>query len=300
MHRSLIIIIYSVLAFLPLNKVIYRTAKSSHTVVNPANAATNLTKYITEKQWNELFPHRNDGSATNIGLNKTKRKVDFYSYSAFVTAALRFPLFLNEGNTLTQKRELCALLANMAFETGGGWDAAPGGYYRWGFYFKEERGCEKGCPVYTDPSKINYLPVAGQSYHGRGPLQISWNYNYGQFSQAWFHNKDSLLRNPSLLTLDPVISFASALWFWTSAQPPKPSCHDIMCNKWVPTAKDSISKRLPGFGSVVNIINGGLECGTNQSKNAKYRYGYYLYFCRYFKITPGNNTECSTQLPFGR
>jgi hypothetical protein len=262
--------------------------------------SSRLTEYLSERQWNELFPNRYNISTHPGEPGRGKNKVDFYSYNALVAAAKKFPLFLNEGSVLTQKRELAAFLANIALETGGGWDKASGGYYQWGLYFTDERGCEKGCIVYSDTSKKNYPPVAGQSYHGRGPLQLSWNYNYGQFSQAFLGNKDLLLRDPSLLTQDPVISFASALWFWMTAQTPKPSCHDIICNKWVPSAKDSLSGRLPGFGSVVNVINGGIECGTKQNDHVKYRYGYYLYFCKYLRITPGNNIECSTQKPFGQ
>lgn len=300
MYKPLIIFIFSFGVF--HNPHMNDTSQKSSSLisVNKNSAGRILTRYLTEKQWNELFPHRYDGTGSQAGINKAKRKDDFYSYTAMVAAASRFPVFMDAKDELSQKRELCAFLANVALETGGGWDGAPGGYYKWGLYFKEERGCEKGCLAYSDTSKKKYPPVITQSYHGRGPLQLSWNYNYGQFSEAWFGNKDILLQNPSRLSQDPVISFASAFWFWTTPQAPKPSCHDIMCNKWIPSAKDSLGRRLPGFGSVVNVINGGIECGTSQSKNAKYRYGYYLYFCNYFHITPGSNTECSTQRPFGQ
>jgi hypothetical protein len=130
---------------------------------------------------------------------------------------------------------------------------------------------------------------------------LSWNYNYGQFSEAWFGNKDSLLDHPDLLEKNPVLSFASAIWFWMTPQPPKPSCHDMMVGKWIPSADDSLKGRLPGFGATVNVINGGVECGlgTDAEKTA-YRYKYYLYFCKYFRVEPGENIRCTTQVPFGR
>lgn len=259
---------------------------------------SNLGKYLNEKKWDELFPNRFDMSSYRDPSHKKKRK-DFYSFKALLAAADSFPQFLSGEDTVIQKRELCAFLANIAYETGGGWDEAPGGYYKWGLYFTEEKGCEKGCPHYNDSTKIKYLPVPGQSYHGRGPLQISWNYNYGQFSETYFHDKEKLMKDPGLVTRDPVTCFASAIWFWTTAQFPKPSCHDIISHLWVPSEKDVAAGRLPGFGAVVNVINGGIECNSAPAV-AKYRYGYYQFFCTYFQVDPGPNADCSAQKPFGQ
>ncbi|NCI51005.1 chitinase [Sediminibacterium roseum] len=256
---------------------------------------SNVRKYLSEKKWNELFPNR-------IGIDPahaSKTAIDFYSYKSFLAAADSFPQFLSNPDPVIQKRELCAFLANIAKETGGGWDDAPGGYYKWGLRYTEELNCVKGCPQYSDPSKKNYPPVAGQSYHGRGPIQISWNYNYGQFSEAYFKNKNVLLNDPSLITKNAQLAFASALWFWTTPQFPKPSCHEVMSGTWQPSPKDIDGGRLPGFGTVVNVINGGIDCGPSGDPDTKYRYGYYLFFCRYFNVTPGDNVECSNQKPFG-
>ncbi len=261
---------------------------------------TNLEKYLNEKKWNELFPNRFDISSYGQLAKKGLPKKDFYSFRSFLKAAESFPQFLSGTDTVLQKRELCAFLASIAKETSGGWEQAPGGYYKWGLYFSQELACEKGCPQYRDTSKKNYLPQPAQSYHGRGPMQISWNYNYGQFSETYFGNKEKLLNDPSLVANDPVTSFASALWFWTAVQFPKPSCHDIMYGVWKPSSKDTATGRLPGFGAVVNVINGGIECGKPASTDTQYRYGYYLFFCKYFHVDPGPNTECTTQKPFGQ
>ena len=258
-----------------------------------------LRKLLNEKKWNALFPNRYIKPINGSKENMRTKKNDFYSLDAFLKAASSFPAFLSGDDEVQQKRELCAFLANMAFETGGGWQEAPGGYFQWGLYYIEEKGCEKGCPQYSDPRKLNYPPVTDQSYHGRGPLQISWNYNYGQFSEAFWGVKDSLLKHPELLTIDPVVAFASAIWFWTTPQFPKPSCHDIMYQRWVPNQRDSIGGRFPGFGAVVNVINGGIECGKPLSGPANDRFGYYTYFCQYFNVSPGENINCTTQKPFG-
>lgn len=262
-----------------------------HNVDN--NSSQRIARLIDTKTWNKLFPNRN-----NI-QGKDSKHQDFYSYQAFIKAAAHFPTFLNEGSVEGQKRELAAFLANIAQETSGGWNDAPGGYFAWGLYFIEENNKGNG-NNYTDISKTAYPPTEGQAYYGRGPKQLSWNYNYGQFSEAWFGDKNVLLKNPGLLAQDNVLSFASAIWFWMTAQAPKPSCHDVMIGKWKPTEKDIESGRIPGFGTTVNIINGGIECGQGKPlPKTQYRYEYYQYFCKYFGVKPGENITCSNQKPFG-
>src|SRR5665647_853317 len=262
--------------------------------INNSNS-TNVSTYLNEKKWNELFPKR-----YGIGIKDSiNNNPDFFSFKTFVLAAKLFPSFVAEGDERTRKRELAAFLANIAQETSGGWDNAPGGYFKWGLYFLEERNIGPR-NTYNDTSKKNYPGMEGAYYYGRGPKQLTWNYNYGQFSEAWYGSKDTLLEHPDFLSKDPLLSFASALWFWMTPQFPKPSCHDIMIGKWIPTSDDIQKGRLPGFGATVNVINGGVECdsGTDIQKT-KYRYQYYQYFCNYFHVSPGDNISCSHQKPFG-
>lgn len=259
-----------------------------------------IAKYINKEAWDSLFPNRYAISTTRSAYSKDIQQKEFYSYASFIKAVNRFPDFLKKGTEVQKKRELAAFLANIAHETSGGWNEAPGGYFKWGLYFLEEQGCENGCAHYTDYSKKKFPPVKGQSYHGRGPMQLSWNYNYAQFSSFYFKNQQKLLQNPSLISTDPVLSFASALWFWMTPQYPKPSCHEIMSGKWVPTKKDSLEGRSSGFGAVINVINGGIECGDNVSPKTAYRLAYYEYFCKYFNVNPGDNCDCKNQRPFGQ
>jgi len=256
---------------------------------------TALTKYLNERKWNDLFPNRYG----KTGVFSKTRTSDFYSFKAFIAAVRVFPDFLT-GDAITQKRELAAFLANIAQETSGGWNEAPGGYFKWGLYFLEEKQ-DSVKNYYADISKKNYIPVSGKSYHGRGPKQLSWNYNYGQFSEAWFGSKDTLLLHPERLAQDPILSFASAIWFWMTPQFPKPSCHEIMTGKWKPTDNDIAKGRVPGFGATVNVINGGVECGSGaENQKTTYRYQYYHYFCQHFNVPLGENISCSSQIPFGQ
>jgi len=260
------------------------------------NNITNVNAYLTEKTWNDLFSHR-----YGIGLKDSiYHNPDFYSFTTFVKAARLFPAFLSDGDTIIQKRELAAFLANIAQETSGGWQTAPGGYFKWGLYFLEENATGQA-NIYNDTSKKNYPGIKGSNYYGRGPKQLTWNYNYGQFSEAWYGSKDTLLEHPELLSKYPLLSFASAIWFWMTPQFPKPSCHNIITGKWIPDSNDVKKGRLPGFGATVNVINGGVECGSGADiPKTIYRYNYYQYFCKYFNISPGDNITCTNQKPFGQ
>ncbi len=298
MKKKIVPLIFLSLIMFPL--YIYAQSNSLNqplkNSLSKTNISTNLIKFLNKKSWNQLFPHR-----YGIGLKDTmNHNPDFYSFKSFVNAAKMFPEFLSEGDEKTQKKELSAFLANIAQETSGGWADAPGGYFKWGLYFLEETNSINR-PVYSDSTKVNYPPVAGKFYYGRGPKQLSWNYNYGQFSEAWFGSKDTLLQHPELLSKDPVLSFASAIWFWMTPQFPKPSCHDIIIGKWIPTNDDIQKGRLPGFGATVNVINGGVECGNPEDQERTlYRYKYFQFFCNYFNVPPGENISCKTQKPFGQ
>jgi len=260
------------------------------------DSATYLTHILNARKWDQLFPNRYGKS--RLGPHAVDSgKHDFYTFAAFVAAARKFPGFLGQGSPQVRRRELAAFLAHVAQETSGGWDQAPGGYLKWGLYFRQEQGCTHGCAQYS-VANASYPPVPGVSYHGRGPLQLSYNYLYGMFSEAWFGSKDSLLQHPEKLLQDSVLAFASAIWFWMTPVANKPSCHAVMTGQWIPSAADSAAGRLPGFGVTLNIINGGVECGHSPSAETLHRYDFYEYFCRQFHTDPGPNLMCTYQQPF--
>ncbi len=222
-----------------------------------------------------MFPNR-------LGRGTNADKSDFYSFAAFKEATKHFPRFLNEGNEATRRRELAAFLAHLTQETGG-------------FRYLEQITITRSYSV----ANKEYPPVAGKDYHGRGPIQLSYNYNYGQFSKAYFGDKNVLLRNPELLVTDSVISFGSAIWFWMTMQPPKPACHDVMVGNWAPQGMElSYANRQPGFGLTLNIINAS-QCGK-ESEHADKRYGIYDRMCKYFGTTKGKHSDCIDQLPYGK
>ncbi|RWR74663.1 endochitinase PR4 [Cinnamomum micranthum f. kanehirae] len=82
-----------------------------------------------------------------------------------------------------------------------------------------------------------------ECYYGRGPLQITWNYNYGAAGKAIGQD---LLNHPELVSTNPTISFQTAFWFWMT------NCH-------VRLTKGG------GFASTIRCINGG-ECRINRDE----------------------------------
>ncbi|MFH7027717.1 MAG: glycoside hydrolase family 19 protein [Heteroscytonema crispum UTEX LB 1556] len=225
---------------------------------------------VSQQTYEAMFPHRN-------GL---------YTYDGLVRATQKYSSFCNEGSNEQRKREAAAFLANIAHETTGGWDSAPDGRFAWGLYFIEEQNPQS---QYCDSSNSTYPCAPGKSYYGRGPMQLSWNYNYGAAGQALGVD---LLNNPDLVKSDAAISFETALWFWMTPQSPKPSCHDVMSDRWAPSGDDASKGRVPGFGMTINIINGGLECSISTPPQVNDRVGFYQRFCQMLGVSTGDNMYC--------
>ena len=218
--------------------------------------------------------------------------------------------FCNTGNNANDKRELAAFLANITKETTGGWaDPDPsqtagnqptGSHGSWGLHWLRELGPGANASTiptncYTTGSTIDYQPAAGKCYYGRGPIQISYFYNYGNFSE-FLYNNTSLVANPDLLEQNGELAFLSAIWFWMTPQCPKPSCHQVMQEIYNESAtsysKTKMSKK--GFLHTVNIINGSVECHDGAWDSAKPILRSKLY--RYYMSLVGfTSTEISNE-----
>jgi hypothetical protein len=234
-----------------------------------------LADLLSRELYESLFPNRNA----------------LYDYDALIEAASRYPDFGAEGTLEQRRREVAGFLGNAAHETTGGWAAAPGGPEAWGLYFTEEVGCEEGaCTQYCDAANIDYPCQPGRTYHGRGPIQLSWNFNYGAFATVLGL---PLLSDPDLVTSDGAIAFSTALWFWMTPQAPKPSAHAALLGTWQPSDADAAAGRRPGFGMTVNIINGGLECGIPTHDRIRDRIRFYAHFAEQLGTPAGENLECA-------
>lgn len=107
-----------------------------------------------------------------------------------------------------------------------------------------------------------------------------------------------MLRDPDLVAEDPYLSFEVALWFWMAPQKNKPSSHDVVVGEWLPTIMDMNAGRVPGYGIVTNILNGGLECGHGFDPRGQDRIGFYKRYCDLMGVDYGDNLDCGYQRPF--
>ncbi|KAM7516049.1 hypothetical protein LguiA_005632 [Lonicera macranthoides] len=108
-----------------------------------------------------------------------------------------------------------------------------------------------------------------------------------------------LANNPDLVATDPTISFKTAIWFWMTPQKNKPSSHDVITGRWRPSPVDQSAGRLPGYGVITNIINGGIECGKVSPDGRDIdRIGFYKRYCDLFGLEYGTNLGCENQKSF--
>ncbi|CAL1396422.1 unnamed protein product [Linum trigynum] len=246
----------------------------------PSTGGGDVGSIITPALFEELLKHRNDGACEGRG---------FYTYNAFISAARSFPGFGTTGDATTRRKELAAFLAQTSHETTGGWPTAPDGPFAWGYCFIRERQRLQYC------SSNQWPCPAGRQYYGRGPIQLTHNYNYGQAGRAIGQD---LINNPDLVATNAEISFRTAMWFWMTAQSNKPSSHSVIVGQWTPSAADSAANRVSGYGVITNIINGGLECGHGADDRVANRIGFYQRYCSILGVSPGGNLDCANQRPF--
>ncbi|RLM93303.1 chitinase 10 [Panicum miliaceum] len=238
---------------------------------------------VSEHLYNSLFLHKDDPACPAKG---------FYTYASFINAARTFPKFAATGDLSTRKRELAAFFAQISHETTGGWATAPDGEYSWGLCFKEEISPASD---YCDATDAQWPCYPGRSYHGRGPIQLSWNFNYGPAGRALGFDG---LRNPEVVANCSETAFRTALWFWMTPRRPKPSCHEVMVGEYRASAADLAANRTPGFGLVTNIVNGGLECNRTDDARVNNRIGFYRRYCQIFNVDAGPNLDCAHQQPY--
>ncbi|PWA48172.1 Chitin-binding, type 1 [Artemisia annua] len=238
-----------------------------------------VASIVTNSIFEEMLKYRNDPRCHANG---------FYTYNAFINAANAYDGFGRTGSVDDRKRELAAFFAQTSHETTGGWPQAPDGQFAWGYCnVREVDQSNRYCDS-------NAWPCT-QSYFGRGPIQLSHNYNYGEFGKTI--NMD-LINNPDLLATDPTISFRSAIWFWMTPRDNKPSSHDVITGRWSPSAADRAAGRISGYGVITNIINGGVECGKGQIDKGEDRIGFYRRYCSILGVSPGDNLDCYNQSHF--
>ncbi len=316
MKKPLLIIIIFLFAATILSSVkCAGPASTPKAVMQPKPA---VTSFLNEAQFNALFPMRDKfytyaafataiKEMSNISVKITRRAVSVYQIVRTDKATgkadivrqdpdwnedwakkkpdssytINYGNFCAEKDLQTNKKELAAFFANIAHETRHG----ENGTYTDGLMFIHENNTS--LPYISEND--TYPAVAGKKYYGRGPLQISYNGNYGYASDCIFGDKKILLNNPEQVETDAVTAFKTAIYFWMTPQPGRPSAHDVMIGKWQPNAADKAANRIPGFGMTINIINGPVECNKGESIfSMNDRIGFYHHFLKSFGIEDAN------------
>ncbi|KAB1219456.1 Chitinase 5 [Morella rubra] len=177
----------------------------------------------------------------------------FYTRAAFLNALNSYSQFGQDGSADASKREIAAFFAHVTHETGSF------------CYIEEINGASQN---YCDSSNTQYPCNPNQKYYGRGPLQLTWNYNYGAAGNSIGFDG---LNSPGTVASDPVISFKTALWFWMN------NVHQVISQ---------------GFGATIRAINGAVECNGGNSAAVQSRIQYYTQYCNQFGVAPGDNLSC--------
>ncbi|MES1919165.1 hypothetical protein MHBO_001029 [Bonamia ostreae] len=276
-----------------LNQIIADSLSPSETEVtsDSTSGSKNVEDWFKPNEWDVLFPYMDYILCNNSGR---------FTYDAFITAAKKWRSkgFLNSGDHEKDRRELAAFFGQTSHETTGGggtWTYdLPGSPspFEFGYCFWDELNGHLSPYCAVDPT---YPCEPGKWYSGRGPLQLSYNYNYGQFGDAI--GRPEILKRPELLDEDPSLAFEGAMWFWMTPQYLKPSCHDVIDD--IVTTSQTNGKPL-GFGLLTVIINGG-EChwaSGNESEFSSDRIGFYKRYLEYFGVSDSREMGCKDIRPY--
>lgn len=187
-----------------------------------ANAAD--TAFLpTRAEFDQLFPER----------------IAFYTYEGFVAAVRETPGFSAHGSDQSRRQEMAAFLAQISQESDQ--LRAQREYRRenWDGY------CRADAPPGCAP---------GRQYYGRGPIQLSWNYQYkaaGDFLGI------DLWNDPDRVARDATVAWRTALWYWmTKPGESSASAHMAL-------------RAGAGFGATTRAINGPIECDKPDDADAQ-------------------------------
>ena len=256
---------------------------------NPDNVKR-VEGIVKASDWEYLFPLR----------------AQAYTYSNFLKAIGKFPALCKtygdgRDSDAICRKELATMFAHFAQETGGHESWRPEGEWRQALVHVREMGWSEGQKGGYN-GECNPDVWQGQtwpcgkdkdgdflSYFGRGAKQLSYNYNYGPFSEAMYGDVRTLLDKPELVA-DTWLNLASAIFFFAYPQPPKPSMLQVIDGTWQPNERDKANGLVPGFGVTTQIINGGVECGgPTEIAQSQNRIKYYKEFANYLKVpVPAN------------
>ncbi|WP_196137213.1 glycoside hydrolase family 19 protein [Aliikangiella sp. G2MR2-5] len=261
-------------------------------VNNPENVKR-VEAILNESQWNYTFAERHGD----------------YSYTRFLRAVAKFKAFCGtytdgRDSEAICRKSLATMFAHFTQETGGHNPNSSIEEWRQGLVHLRELGCSEegpGCEYNAECSPTTWQgqtwPCGKNSdgsfkkFFGRGAKQLSYNYNYGPFSQAMFADTSVLLKDPDRVART-WLNLASAVFFFVYPQPPKPSMLHVIDGTWQPNEHDLSLGITAGFGATTNIINGGIECNTangEEKAQSLNRIAYYKEHAAALKVPIADN-----------
>ncbi|MBP2472261.1 hypothetical protein JOF53_001133 [Crossiella equi] len=212
----------------------------------PALASPGGRLPVTKAQFEQMFP----------------QKLPFYTYEGLRAVLETYPRFANSGGWVTRRREVAAFLAQVDHESGALRYLINQNPATW--------------PLFCDDKQPYGCPAGRTAYHGRGPIMLSWNFNYHNAGQAI--GKD-LLNQPDLVQTDPAVSWTTAVWYWmTQIGGAEQSSHQAMV-------------RGLGFGETIRAINHP-ECDGGNPAAMAHRVDSYRRFTTILGVSPGRGLTC--------
>ncbi|MEZ8826169.1 chitinase [Vibrio amylolyticus] len=244
-----------------------------------------------------------------------------YTYTRFLRAIGKFPAFCGDYTDGRDADAICkksvvTAFAHFSQETGGhiakdNISDNPLALEEWqqALVHVREMGWSEGQEGYTtgcgsnDWQNARWPCAAGQGYFGRGAKQLSYHFNYGAFSEVMFDGDASVLLNNPGLVADSWLNLASAIWFFLTPQAPKPAMLHVIDRTWSPSVRETDAGIGYGFGTTINVINGGIECGEqNKDKGQpvnRIRYWEGLSAHYQIPIEADEANTCWQQTPYG-
>ncbi|RLN58141.1 hypothetical protein BBJ29_005977 [Phytophthora kernoviae] len=224
------------------------TVTPATTTTSSSDGTTSFARFFDQDRFHTMFPDA----------------VELYNFNGLVNAASKYTEFANTGNDTNDKRELAAFLAQTSHESDN--------------FKAAEEYAKDTYTVWQYCDNTTYACAPGRRYHGRGPIQLSWNYNYYNAGKALGID---LLYNPEIVANDTAVTWMTALWYWMTPQGGR-VIHDVVTG-------------ANGFAESTKIINGALECGPNapNPQNEQQRITYYNKMCEALDVQPLGNTSCN-------
>jgi hypothetical protein len=205
---------------------------------------------ISEAQFETLFPKR----------------IPFYTFTGLQEAIKAYPEFGNFGSQADNKREIAAFLANIMHES---------------IELQAINELDKSVHDHYCNDKQGVPCTPGKQYCGRGPIQLSWNFNYALAGKALGLD---LLNDPDMVARNPTVAWKTALWYWMEIKGSGPLPSHV-----------AIKQNL-GFGETVRSINGDLECSKPSDnigyKQQQMRIKNYLKITTMLGVEPGKYDPC--------